>query len=83
MIPDSGTDQLSVGRALRAAQPHDGSSGARLSRSSGNRQIGRHLVAVRCKPPDDIAFAEDGRLFLGDDWNGLIVWIAPVDLIER
>jgi hypothetical protein len=31
--------------------------------------------------PTAIAFAPDGRLFLGDDWNGAIVWMAPVGLI--
>jgi len=30
--------------------------------------------------PAAIAFAPDGRLFLGDDQRGAIVWIAPVDL---
>jgi glucose/arabinose dehydrogenase len=28
--------------------------------------------------PTAIMFAPDGRLFLGDDTNGLIVWMAPV-----
>jgi glucose/arabinose dehydrogenase len=32
--------------------------------------------------PAPIAFARDGRLFLGDDRNGLIVWIAPVELMR-
>jgi glucose/arabinose dehydrogenase len=32
--------------------------------------------------PAPIAFAPDGRLFLGDDNAGLIVWIAPVDLAQ-
>jgi hypothetical protein len=27
-----------------------------------------------------VAFAADGRLFLGDDQQGTIVWIAPVNL---
>jgi glucose/arabinose dehydrogenase len=30
--------------------------------------------------PASIAFAADGRLFLGDDHLGAVVWIAPVDL---
>ena len=33
--------------------------------------------------PAPITFAADGRLFLGDDNNGLIVWIAPVTLIQK
>jgi glucose/arabinose dehydrogenase len=33
--------------------------------------------------PAPIAFAPDGRMFLGDDQLGLIVWIAPVDLKSR
>jgi glucose/arabinose dehydrogenase len=37
----------------------------------GTRQHGR---------PAPIAFAPDGRMFLGDDWLGAVVWIAPVDL---
>jgi hypothetical protein len=28
--------------------------------------------------PTAVGFAADGRLFLGDDAAGLIVWIAPV-----
>jgi len=28
--------------------------------------------------PAAIAFAPDGRMFVGNDINGLIVWIAPV-----
>ena len=31
--------------------------------------------------PAAISFAPDGRLFLTDDWNGVVVWIAPVDLM--
>ena len=31
--------------------------------------------------PAAVAFAPDGRLFLTDDWNGVVVWIAPVDLM--
>jgi glucose/arabinose dehydrogenase len=31
--------------------------------------------------PTAIAFAPDGRLFLGDDWEGAIVWMAPVGLM--
>jgi hypothetical protein len=27
-----------------------------------------------------VAFASDGRMFIGDDWNGLVVWMAPVNL---
>ncbi len=30
--------------------------------------------------PAPLAFAPDGRLFLGDDQQGLIAWIAPVGL---
>jgi glucose/arabinose dehydrogenase len=30
--------------------------------------------------PAPVAFAPDGRLFLGDDYAGRIVWIAPVGL---
>jgi glucose/arabinose dehydrogenase len=30
--------------------------------------------------PAPLAFAADGRLFLGNDQQGTIVWIAPVDL---
>jgi glucose/arabinose dehydrogenase len=32
--------------------------------------------------PAAVAFASDGRLFLADDNLGLIVWIAPVDLMR-
>jgi glucose/arabinose dehydrogenase len=31
--------------------------------------------------PAAVSFAPDGRLFLTDDWNGVVVWIAPVDLM--
>jgi glucose/arabinose dehydrogenase len=30
--------------------------------------------------PANVAFAPDGRLFLGNDNNGDIIWIAPFDL---
>jgi glucose/arabinose dehydrogenase len=33
--------------------------------------------------PAPITFSPDGRLFLGDDWTGLIVWIAPFDLLRN
>jgi glucose/arabinose dehydrogenase len=38
---------------------------------NGSRQHGRPTV---------VAFAPDGRLFLGNDTNGDIIWIAPIDL---
>ena len=37
----------------------------------GSREHGR---------PAAVAFAADGRLFLGNDNNGDIFWIAPLDL---
>jgi glucose/arabinose dehydrogenase len=30
--------------------------------------------------PAPIAFAPDGRVFVGDDYNGVIVWMAPIGL---
>jgi glucose/arabinose dehydrogenase len=30
--------------------------------------------------PGTITFAPDGRMFIGDDWTGTILWIAPVAL---
>jgi hypothetical protein len=30
--------------------------------------------------PTNVAFAADGRLFLGNDQNGHIVWIAPLGM---
>jgi glucose/arabinose dehydrogenase len=30
--------------------------------------------------PAAVSFAPDGRLFLADDWNGVVAWIAPVGL---
>jgi glucose/arabinose dehydrogenase len=32
--------------------------------------------------PAPITFAPDGRLFLGNDWTGTVVWIAPVGLMR-
>jgi glucose/arabinose dehydrogenase len=32
--------------------------------------------------PAPVAFAPDGRLFLGDDWTGAVIWIAPVGLMQ-
>ncbi len=32
--------------------------------------------------PAAVAFAPDGRLFLGDDQSGAVVWIAPIGLDE-
>jgi glucose/arabinose dehydrogenase len=34
----------------------------------------------RCGRPTVVAFAPDGRLFMGNDFNGDIIWIAPVGL---
>jgi glucose/arabinose dehydrogenase len=31
--------------------------------------------------PGSVTFAADGRLFVGDDVEGIIFWIAPVDLM--
>jgi glucose/arabinose dehydrogenase len=31
--------------------------------------------------PSAIAFAPDGRAFIGDDYEGVIAWMAPVDLV--
>jgi hypothetical protein len=33
--------------------------------------------------PAPVTFAPDGRRFLGDDNQGAIVWIAPVDLMRN
>jgi glucose/arabinose dehydrogenase len=33
--------------------------------------------------PAPITFAPDGRMFLGDDNNGFVVWIAPIDLKQN
>jgi glucose/arabinose dehydrogenase len=33
--------------------------------------------------PAPVTFAPDGRMFLGDDNAGLIVWIAPIDLPKK
>jgi hypothetical protein len=33
--------------------------------------------------PAPIVFAADGRMFLGDDHDGLIVWIAPTGLMQH
>jgi glucose/arabinose dehydrogenase len=33
--------------------------------------------------PAAITFAPDGRMFLGDDQRGFVVWIAPVGLMQR
>jgi hypothetical protein len=30
--------------------------------------------------PSSVVFADDGRLFVGNDNNGDIFWIAPLDL---
>jgi glucose/arabinose dehydrogenase len=38
----------------------------------GNRDHGR---------PAAVAFAPDGRLFIGDDWSGAVIWIAPIGLM--
>jgi len=32
--------------------------------------------------PAAVAFAPDGRLFLGDDWKGAVIWIAPIGLMR-
>jgi glucose/arabinose dehydrogenase len=33
--------------------------------------------------PAAVTFAPDGRMFLGDDNRGLIIWIAPVGLMQK
>jgi glucose/arabinose dehydrogenase len=33
--------------------------------------------------PAPVAFAPDGRLFLGDDQRGAVIWIAPVELMQK
>lgn len=33
--------------------------------------------------PAPIAFSPDGRLFVGDDQQGAVIWIAPVNLPQR
>ena len=33
--------------------------------------------------PAPVTFAPDGRMFIGDDNAGLIVWVAPVDLMQK
>jgi glucose/arabinose dehydrogenase len=40
----------------------------------GNRDHGR---------PAPIAFAPDGRLFIGDDQLGAVIWIAPMGLLQQ
>jgi hypothetical protein len=53
------------------------SSGAMMDFATGwdtadnSRRYGR---------PTNVAFAADGRLFLSNDQNGDIVWIAPMDM---
>jgi glucose/arabinose dehydrogenase len=32
--------------------------------------------------PAAVTFAPDGRLFLGDDQQGAVIWIAPIDLMQ-
>jgi glucose/arabinose dehydrogenase len=33
--------------------------------------------------PAPLAFAPDGRLFLGDDQKGAVIWIAPIELMQH
>jgi glucose/arabinose dehydrogenase len=33
--------------------------------------------------PAAVDFGADGRLWLTDDWNGVVAWIAPVGLMQR
>jgi glucose/arabinose dehydrogenase len=33
--------------------------------------------------PAPIAFAPDGRMFIGDDQKGAVIWIAPVELMQQ
>ena len=33
--------------------------------------------------PAAVEFAPDGRLFLGDDQQGAVVWIAPMGLMQQ
>lgn len=64
-----------TGMPLPSSDLDGGSSGAMTDFATGwddlTQSHGR---------PGPVAFAEDGRLFLGDDANGDILWIAPMSL---
>ena len=67
---DPATGELRMGSDLSGQ-----SSGAMMDFATGwddrTRRWGR---------PAAVEFAEDGRLFIGNDANGDIVWVAPLDL---
>jgi glucose/arabinose dehydrogenase len=64
-----------TGQLLPGSDLSGGSSGAMMDFATGwddgTRLHGR---------PANVAFAGDGRLFLGNDNDGNIIWIAPLDL---
>lgn len=64
-----------TGLAL-AASDLDGGDSANMSDFATGWDDGR----MDHGRPAAITFAKDGRLFVGDDQAGAIVWIAPVDL---
>lgn len=65
----------STGLLLSASDVDGGNSGAMTDFATG-WDDGRFLNGR----PAAVAFAPDGRLFLGNDSNGRIVWIAPLEL---
>lgn len=64
-----------TGEVLEGSTLPGGSSGALAEFASG-WDDGTHAHGR----PANVVFAPDGRLFLGNDFSGDIVWIAPVDL---
>jgi glucose/arabinose dehydrogenase len=69
---DPGTGALLQANDLDGGTESAGMQDFALGWDDGHQDHGR---------PGAVAFAPDGRLFVGDDYQGAIVWIAPVDLM--
>ena len=68
------TGQVLPGSDITASSTMGPSSGAMKDFATG--WAGSHAHGR----PANVAFAPDGRLFLGNDYNGDIIWIAPLGL---
>ena len=70
-----------TGQLKRGTNVDGGSSGAMTDFATGWDD--KNLTTARTHGrPSAVEFATDGRMFVGNDNNGDIFWIAPIDLVR-